>query len=197
MDNPPQTNNNKPPKKKPTKGAKSIPWREDPEILRRLDEVEDLVLSGYRNTEIAKHLSVNEITIRRDRERIAILWREQTINDIAAMRARSISNFRRIQRLADNDYRRAKDNDLLDQRPSYLRVQLDAEREIVKLQGTPTPVTQPITFPDAGKAVDALTTADMLQRAAGLKALAEKLLGEQQSAEDTQDQAADPPGADG
>lgn len=184
---PPQTD--QPKKKKPTQGKKTIPWRDDPEILRRLDEVEDLVLSGYRNTEIAAHLGVNEITIRRDRERIAVLWRERTTNDIVAMRARSISNLRRIQRLADNDYRRAKDNDLLEQRPAYLRVQLDAEEKIIKLQGTPTPVTQPITFPDADNAIAALTTADMLQRAATLEGLAKKLLGEKQAAEE---QAADP-----
>ncbi len=173
------------------KGKKSVSWREDGQILRRLVEVEDLVLAGYRNTEIAHYLStrekdrfaMTEATVRRDRERIAILWREQAASSIVDKRSRSIANFRRLQRLADNDYRRAKDNDLLDQRPTYLRVQLEAEREISKLEGTQTPVEQNVNVRDVDKPLETLSTADMLKRAAALESLAKKLRGEQEAEE--------------
>jgi len=153
-------------------GKKSKPWDEDPEILKRLATVEDLVLAGYRNTEIASQLKVVEATIRNDRNRIAELWRRESGAAIVEMRSRSIANLRRIQRLADNEFRNQRE------RPLNLRLQLDAEKEIVRLQGTTTPVDVPITFtnqPDAAT----LSTNDLLERAAALEAMAQQLLAEE------------------
>lgn len=169
----------KPKHPKPEPGKKSLPWYDDPEILRRLAQVEDLVLSGYRNTEIAKHLDVTEATIRRDRDRIAELWRKHSTNDIVGMRERSIANLRRIQRLADNDFRRAlEDEDLKTMKPAYLRVQMDAEKEIIRLQGTSQPVEIPIKISaDADKKT--LSTEDLLKRKEELESLAMQLLNEE------------------
>jgi hypothetical protein len=160
-------------------GHKSKPWDEDPEILRRLATVEDLVLAGYRNTEIGHAMSVSEATIRRDRERIAELWRRQATGDIAAMRERSVANLRRIQRLADNEFRNKRDQ------PANLRIQLEAEREIVKLQGTTAPVEVPISFKNPGD-LQTLNTPDLTARAAALEALAQQLLAEEAGNEDAE-----------
>lgn len=160
----------------PSKGHKSIPWDQDPEILRRLATVEDLVLAGYRNTEIGHALNVTEGTIRRDRERIAELWRRQVTGDIAAMRERSIANLRRIQRLADNEFRNKRNQ------TANLRIQLDAEREIIKVQGTIAPVEVPISFTDKTDP-HALSTHDITERAAALEGLAQQLLAEEASAD--------------
>lgn len=162
----------KPNEPKPKPGKKSLPWDKDPEILRRLATVEDLVLAGYRNTEIGHHLKVSEATIRRDRERIAELWRRQATSDIVAMRERSIANLRRIQRLADNEFRRERD------KPSNLRLQLEAEREIIKLQGTYTPVEMPVSFKWDVQDYRSLSSAELLQRAMALETLAKELLAE-------------------
>lgn len=173
----------KPKNPKPTKGfsghgQKSKPWRDDPEILRRLAQVEDLVLAGYRNTEVAKALSVTEATIRRDRERCAALWRDQTSNHIVSNRLRSIANYQRIMRQADNEFRHAEQRGMLDQRPALLRLQLEAERQITSLQGTVMPVKQQMDIPGLTDTVKSLSTNDMLSRADALEALAKKLLGQ-------------------
>ena len=161
---------------KPKPGKKSVPWREDPEILRRLATVEDLVLAGYRNTEIADHMKVSEGTIRRDRDRIATLWRDQATSDIVGMRQRSISNLRRLQRLADNEFRRgSEEQERKTERPGYLRVQLDAEKEIIQLEGTRAPVEQSITLNNKTP-IESLSTAEILARAAAMEAMAKKLL---------------------
>src|SRR3990167_3731413 len=83
------------------RGRKTVPWRDDPEILRRLPEVEELVLAGYPNTAIAATLKLSEATIRRDKDRIAELWQELTAGEIEIKRGRSISTLRRLQPLAD------------------------------------------------------------------------------------------------
>lgn len=165
----------KPKNPKPTKGPsghglKSKPWHEDPEILRRLAQVEDLVLACYRNTEIAKAMKVSEATIRRDRGRIAELWRRQATEDIRGMRERSIANLRRIQRMADNEFRNERE------KPAMLRVQLDAEREIVKLQGTPAPLQVSHDFKDGATELATISSGELLKRAAALEALANSLL---------------------
>lgn len=176
----------KPHNPKPTKGAsghgiKSKPWYEDSEILRRLAVVEDLVLGCYRNTEIAKSLNVSEATIRRDRDRIAELWRKQTTEDIRAMRERSIANMRRLQRLADNEFRNERE------KPSMLRVQLDAEREIVKLQGTPAPVAIDHAFKGIPADMASTSSSDLLKRAAALEALANTLLNKADEPQEPED----------
>jgi hypothetical protein len=162
-------NNPKPQKGPSGHGKKSTPWNEDPEILRRLSTVEDLVLAGYRNTEIGHALQVSEATIRRDRERIAELWRRQATNDIVALRERSVAQFRRIQRMADNEFRNERE------KPAMLKLQLDAEREIAKLQGTAAPTAVAHTFEKSSDLTE-MTTEDLLQRAAALEALAHSLV---------------------
>jgi len=176
----------KPHNPKPTKGAsghgiKSKPWYEDSEILRRLATVEDLVLGCYRNTEIAKALDISEATVRRDRDRIAELWRRQATDDIMAMRERSIANMRRLQRMADNEFRNERE------KPAMLRVQLDAEREIVKLQGTPAPVQIAHDFKGVPADMASMTSDDLLKRAAALEALANTLLNKGDETQEPED----------
>lgn len=167
----------KPHNPKPGPGKKSLPWNEDPEILRRLETVEELWLSGYRNSEVANALKVTEATVRRDKDRIAMLWRDRVSTNIVEMRQRSIANFRRIQRLADNAFRHsaAQEDKSGGDKPSYLRLQLDAEREIAKLQGTTAPIETQIKM--VGGDTSTLSTVDLIAKAAQLEQLAQKLLG--------------------
>lgn len=60
------------------RGRKSVPWRRDPVILARLQQVERRHLAGETNVAIAAALDVDEITIRRDIERLRDMWLERT-----------------------------------------------------------------------------------------------------------------------
>jgi hypothetical protein len=93
-------------------------------------------------------------------------------DDIVTMRARSVANLRRLQRLADNDFRNDRD------RSQMLRLQLDAEGQIVKLLGTAAPIEQNLNVKTTGEK-DTLSTADLLQRAQQLETLASQLLAEE------------------
>ena len=160
---------------KPTKnpeidrGKKSLSWREDPEILRRLPDVEALVLACYPNTTIAEKLGVSEATIRRDRDRIAELWKETALGEIEEKRGRSISNLRRLQRLAAEEFDNKAD------KVANLRVQLDAEKVIIGLEGTTTPVEQTVNL-KGDRPLEALSSAELLRRATALDEMARKLL---------------------
>lgn len=164
--------NPKPAKGKTGHGIKSKPWYEDTEILRRLATVEDLVLGCYRNSEIASALNISEATVRRDRDRIAELWRKQATEDIRSMRERSIANYRRMQRLADNEFRNDRE------KPAMLRLQLDAEKEIMRLQGTPSPMQVSHDFNAAPADMQTMSSSELLKRASALEALANKLIND-------------------
>lgn len=152
------------------RGRKSVPWREDPEILRRLPDVEELALAGYPNTVIADNLHVSEATVRRDRDRIAELWKETAQGEIEVKRGRSISNLRRLQRLADNEFRKEQD------KTANLRVQMEAERTIIELEGTKTPVEQTWNL-KGDRPLEAMSSTELMKRAAALEEMARRLLG--------------------
>lgn len=60
-------------------------------ILERLVQVERLHLRRWPNTRIAAELGVDEITIRRDLERLRELWRERTQGAQEDMRAEIVA----------------------------------------------------------------------------------------------------------
>lgn len=153
------------------RGRKSVDWREDTEILRRLPDVEELVLAGYPNTVIAENLKVSEATIRRDKDRIAVLWKEIAQGEIETKRGRSIAQMRRLQRLADNEFRAERD------RTANLRLQGDFEKVIIDLEGTKTPVEQTLTV-KGDKPYEGMSSTELLKRAEALEEMARKLLGE-------------------
>src|SRR3990167_2744148 len=159
------------PRKNPVtgRGRKTVPWRDDPEILRRLPEVEELVLAGYPNTAIAATLKLSEATIRRDKDRIAELWQELTAGEIEIKRGRSISNLRRLQRLADNEFRSDQDKTV------NLRLQMDAEKVVIELEGTKTPIEQTLKV-KVERPIQPISSAELLRRAELIEQMARQLL---------------------
>lgn len=113
--------------------AKQRSWREDPAVLARLPQVEELHLTGWSNTRIAEALKLDEKTIRNDLKRIALLWRERVGSDIARQKDRSIAFYRRIQRAALQEFASVKDTSL--NKSAYLNTAKSAEDSIVKVLG--------------------------------------------------------------
>lgn len=74
-----------------TRGRKSVPWRRDLVILARLPEVERRHFAGQPNTMIAQALGVDEITIRRDLDRLRELWAERIADTQEALRAAKLA----------------------------------------------------------------------------------------------------------
>lgn len=79
------------------RGRKSVPWRRDPVILERLPRVERQHLAGRPNVAIAADLGVDEITIRRDLERLRELWLERTATAQDANRARALAELEDVR----------------------------------------------------------------------------------------------------
>lgn len=84
------------------RGRKSLPWRRDPSILARMQQVERRHLLGEPNTAIAEALQVDEITIRRDLERLNELWREHIQQDQETLRSQVVANLEDVRRRALN-----------------------------------------------------------------------------------------------
>lgn len=153
------------------KGKKSLAWNKDPEILARMERVEALVLAGHSNLAIAKFLKVSEPTVRRDRLRIAQLWRDKVGADIASMRGRSFSQYARIAKQADQQYKITKD-------PQFLRIVLETERSIVNLLGTQLPAAQTAQREAEQESSDLsiIPTAELIREAQESRDLARRLL---------------------
>ena len=120
------------------KPPKKADWRHDPEILKRLPQVEDLHLMGYPNTRIAEAMHVTEGTIRLDLKRIAVLWHERAGDSIAAQKERSVAVYRRVQRAAWQEFQGVKDTSL--NKSAYLNTIKASEDSIGKVLGTEAPV---------------------------------------------------------
>jgi hypothetical protein len=170
----------KPKKPLPKKGKKSVAWKMDTAILKRLASVEDLDLAGYRNTEIGRALQVSEATIRRDKKRIAELWRTDATESIRDLRLRSVAQYKRMQRLADNQFRskfaEGGETGSASEAAALLRIQIEAEKEIAKLQGTPQAPKQIIELERGDDDVQYLSSEALINRAANLRAMALELL---------------------
>lgn len=84
----------------PVRRGKRLPWRQDPEILARLPEVERRYLRGMFNTRIAAELDVSESTVREDIKRLNALWRERAGDAVDEMRAARFRELEAVKRLA-------------------------------------------------------------------------------------------------
>lgn len=69
---------------------KSLPWRRDPSILARMHEVQRRHFRGATNLAIALALNVDEITIRRDLDRLKELWLDRIGEDAEHLRAKVV-----------------------------------------------------------------------------------------------------------
>lgn len=82
------------------RGRRSVHWRRDPVILARMRNVERRHLKGETNVAIAEALGVDEITIRRDLDRLRELWLEQTKEDQSTIRAQVVAELDDTRRRA-------------------------------------------------------------------------------------------------
>lgn len=114
-------------------GKKSLPWRQDTVILRRLPKVEELHLMHYPNTRIAELLGVDEVTIRRDLKRVRELWRERAGDSIDEQKDKAVAFYALIQQKALGEFARVKDTSL--NKSAYLNTAKGAQDSIVKVMG--------------------------------------------------------------
>lgn len=108
---------------------KAIRWDHDLNILTRLEVVSSMLTQGAKAHQIAEALSYSLRTAHRDIDRVYVLWRRESVNDVIAMRDRSIAQYRSIQTQAWAEWRATK-------KISWLRIAMDAEEKVSELQGT-------------------------------------------------------------
>lgn len=68
------------------KGKRSVAWRQDPEILARVADVDRRRLQGETIAGIATALGIDEWTVKLDRRRATLMFRERIGGDVAEQR---------------------------------------------------------------------------------------------------------------
>ena len=136
-------------------GKKSVDWTKDPVILARLPKVEDLHIKGALNTQIARALNVDEITIRRDLKRLNTLWKERVGADVEEQRARATAVYRKVQIESWKAANNIADKSMV--KVSYLNTVKAAEDSIAKILGTEAPTKRELSGPDGGPITHSVT----------------------------------------
>lgn len=118
-------------------GKKSVSWREDPIILKRLSKVAELMLQDLSAWEIYTKLSSARSpysleTAKRDVKRVRTLWRERAEMTIDGAREESLAQYRDVIKQARVDYASTKN-------PSYLRIVIDTRAKMDNLQNLNAP----------------------------------------------------------
>jgi hypothetical protein len=128
------------------KGKKSINWRLDIIILKRLALVADLMLRNLPSWEIMERVQAeigggrldagegaySLATAKRDIQRVKTLWRESANGAVASYREESIALYRSI-------VREARDNFDLTKNPRYLEIAIDAQKVLDERNGLKSP----------------------------------------------------------
>jgi hypothetical protein len=113
---------------------KSIPWREDPDILQRLELVANLMVQGAKTHQVASALGTGLRTASRDMARVRELWKKQSEQTIEDKRAGSVALYREVQTRLWEEYRSLKGAG-----KSVINVLgkiADVEDKITKIEGT-------------------------------------------------------------
>lgn len=103
-------------------------WVSDPEMLKRMYQVEDLFLSGFRIDEICEKLGTLPDVVKSDLSNIRKLWAEEDSRSVVEKRRRSIATFEWIKREASRQY-------LKTEKSEWLRLIARQEKNIVWLSG--------------------------------------------------------------
>ena len=127
----------------PRKGKRSVRWDYDPLILARLEVVNQMMMRGARDWQIAEALNYSTATARKDRQRVQKLWQRQTAESLEQRRNQSVAQYRHTQQMAWVQFDKTKN-------PKWLRLVLECEREIVKLEGTLNLPTQEVQLKTSG-----------------------------------------------
>lgn len=125
-------------------GRKDVHWREDPEIMVRLEQVAQLMTQNARRWQIAEATGTSYSTAKRDEERVRELWRESASEGVEGMFTRNVAQVQRVQQEAyDGYYKGPKGKRDI----RWLRLVLECERELMELFGTKQPEKIALTDP--------------------------------------------------
>jgi len=116
------------------KGKKSVPYYDDPEILKRLAQVAENMAKGKPAHEIASVLKCSLGTAKRDIARVRELWKADAREAIDYVKEESVNVYRRIQIEAWG-----KVTSTADKADRYMMVILSAQKEIDRLNGAGEP----------------------------------------------------------
>jgi hypothetical protein len=84
----------------PKKGKKSVRWDRDPEILARLESVNQMMLRGAQRWQIADALDISLRTASRDINRVRILRRRAAERDVEEKVNDSVGQFQAVRQEA-------------------------------------------------------------------------------------------------
>jgi hypothetical protein len=118
------------------KGKKSVTWNEDPEILKRLTRVAELMLSGKYAWEIAEENRCSLATAKRDIRRVRDLWAAEAMDKLDSLLGDSLATYQRIMKTAWANIVRYPEKSA-----QYLREIRETQKEIDKLGGLVKPET--------------------------------------------------------
>jgi hypothetical protein len=116
------------------KGKKSIAWNDDPEILKRLGRVAEMMLDGKYSWEIAQENKCSIATAKRDVGRVREIWKSQAMEKLDNLQADSLATYNRVVAKA---WRKIEDNP--EKADQYLRVIIAAQERVDKLAGIGKP----------------------------------------------------------
>jgi len=129
----------------PKTGVKSPRWDQDHDILLRLETVAIMVLQGASLRQIAEAMGYSHETARKDRERVRLLWRREAVDQVVEARNQSIAQIRLVQSEAWAVWRDMSREERKHM-PAPLKTVLDAERQIIELQGSGLPAEHDVTI---------------------------------------------------
>ncbi len=118
------------------KGKKSVPWEQDPEILKRLTRVAEMVLDGKYSWQIAEEMRCSIATAKRDIRRVRDLWKSISKEKMEDLLDESLATYTRVKLTAWNHIVRNPDK-----AAQLLKVITDAQEKVDKLAGIMKPDT--------------------------------------------------------
>jgi len=116
------------------KGKKNVPYNEDPEILKRLVRVAELMLKGTPSWRIAEELKCSIGTAKRDVARVRELWRIEATEKLDNLRGDALAQYQRVMNKAWTTIEKDPDRSA-----QLLSVILAAQEKIDKIGGLEKP----------------------------------------------------------
>jgi hypothetical protein len=122
------------------KGKKPIPWNDDPEILKRLTRVAELMLDGKYAWEIAEELRTSIATAKRDIGRVRELWKTHALEKSENLFGNSLATYNRVQTRAWQGMIKNPEKEA-----HYMKIILEAQEKIDKIAGVSKPTEVNVT----------------------------------------------------
>lgn len=116
------------------KGKKSVGWDSDPDILKRLEVVAELMLRGKNSWGIAEANKCSIATAKRDISRVRALWKQSALEKIDSLMGDSLATYTAVQAEAWTKMKSSPDKS-----DRYLAVILSAQEKIDKISGVGKP----------------------------------------------------------